>query len=281
MTKSLPNPAIDIQQLADWHSPVLFEQRTRNAFDALNDSENSWLHFLIAYLSWNERFTKGSLALAAAISSTHSMFLEMAAPSIFAERGHTIAAMVYPTLTNETKGPRYLSQATAMGCIKFFDAEPFDLKLPGWLIHFNQNNVYNGYLGNLLKIELDVPNEVENPNEIIHRIFQGLGYHLGSEFFLPSTFSLLDEQLKNSFPELITFLKTFIANGAGSEGQPVWADHNVNQTHTEQALQCVNNALSFIPEGIVSDCKRSVHRGFLRFVLDHEFFHHRAGHVIE
>ena len=217
-------------------------------------------------------------------------------PSIVADRSNYIASFVFDAARDEyddhiqehRDSHRCLGQATVMGAAEFFGINLNTLSEPQWLHRFS-NSVLAGYTGvNTLDTAQVTANPM--PGELLHRIFQGIGYHLGSELLADREFSIIDSYLRDKKPDLVHHLLRYTTTFAGGQHRGyAWIGiHSgtndgggVEDEHFRHALQGVNEALGFIPEHLTDECMLALRQGFLRFAHDHEHFFQRAGQITE
>ena len=154
---------------------------------------------------------------------------------------------------------------------------------PQWLIQFNKR-VLNGYEG---VHPFDAQPDAM-PAELLHQVFAGLGYHLGSELLADKEFSILDTHLRTHLPALVQSLLRYSITFAGGKHRGyAWVGiHSgsndgggVEDDHFEFGLAGANVGLSYIPEHLREGCVAALKQGFTRFNHDHEFFFAHAGVV--
>jgi hypothetical protein len=131
---------------------------------------------------------------------------------------------------------------------------------PKWLCDLNQD-VLVGYSG--AKVSL----------------FEGIGYHLGSEVLADREFSIIDTYLRESHSELVQLLmRQTVKIGDEEHRAYAWigihSGHGggVEDEHFEAALAGVNLALSFVPAHHQSNEIAAIIRGFQKFEAHHACF---------
>ena len=292
---TFPTP-VTREILHAWIDFTKAENTVESALVNLESDTNKWMHFIIAYAGWNGRFANGVSALASFIGEQKNLFKDASMPSIVADRSNYIASFVFDAARDEyddhiqehRDSHRCLGQATIMGTANFFGLDLHKLAEPQWLHRFS-NSVLAGYTGvNALDTAQVTANPM--PGELLHRIFQGIGYHLGSELLADREFSIIDSYLRDKKPELVHYLLHYTTTFAGGlhRGYAWIGIHSgtndgggVEDEHFRHALQGVNEALGFIPAHLTDECMLALRQGFLRFAHDHEHFFHRAGQVTE
>lgn len=262
----------------------------------LGEDANEWMHFLVAYAGWNGRFANGVAALASFIGEQKNLFKDPKAPAIVADRSNYLASFVFDAARDEYDDHiqahrdthRCLGQATIMGAADFFGIDLNTLTEPQWLNIFS-NSVLSGYTGtNALQTEIGQASPL--PGELLHRVFQGIGYHLGSELLADREFSIIDSYLRTQKPELVHHLLRYTTTFAGGphRGYAWIGIHSgandgggVEDEHFLYALQGVNEAIGFIPPHLTDEAILALRHGFLRFAHDHAHFFQRAGKITE
>lgn len=292
---TFPTP-VSREVLHDWIDFAKAEATVGASLVDLGNDTNKWMHFIVAYAGWNGRFANGVSALASFIGEQKSLFKDANVPPIVADRSNYIASFVFDAARDEYDDHiqehrdthRCLGQATIMGAAEFFGIDLNTLAEPQWLHSFS-NTVLAGYTGtNPLQTEAIQANPL--PGELLHRIFQGIGYHLGSELLADREFSIIDSYLREQKPDLVHHLLRYTTTFAGGQHRGyAWIGiHSganegggVEDDHFRSALQGVNEALGFIPAHQTDECMLALRHGFLRFAHDHEHFFQRAGQVTE
>lgn len=287
---------VTIDLLQDWNDFAKSEANVGASLVDLGPGNNAWMHFLVAYSGWKSRFPNGVAALASFIDEQRNLFKEADVPAIVADRSNYIASFIFDEARDECNDhiqtqrrmPRGLGQATIMGAAEFYGIDLNNLFEPQWL-HSFRNTVLAGYTGiNILQIEPVQANPL--PGELLHRIFQGIGYHLGSELLGKREFAIIDSFLRAQNSELVHHLLHYRTTfSSGQQSGYAWIDiHSAPKMYNGleddfvcYALQGVNKALGFIPTHLTDECMLSLRHGFLRFSHDQQHFFQRAGQVTE
>lgn len=296
MLKTTFTTPVTREMLHEWIDFSKSESIVSTALVALENDTNKWMHFIVAYAGWNGRFANGVAALASFIGEQKNLFKDNNVPAIVADRSNYIASFVFDAARDEYDDHiqehrdthRCLGQATIMGAAEFFNVDLKTLVEPQWLHSFS-NSVLAGYTGTSV---LQDSNALTNllPGELRHRIFQGIGYHLGSELLADREFSIVDSYWREQKPDLVHHLLHYKATFAGGphRGYAWIGIHSgandgggVEDEHFRYALQGVNEALHFIPVHLNDECVLALRQGFLRFAHEHEHFFQRAGQVTE
>lgn len=284
--------------LHEWSDFSRAEATVGAALVDLGSNTHRWMHFILAYAAWNARFANGVAALASFIGEQKNLFKDTSVPAVVSDRSNYIASFVFDAARDEYDDrteehrdtQRCLGQATIMGAADFFAIDLHTISEPQW-VHSFSNTVLAGYTGiNALQNETAQTHPL--PGELLHRIFQGLGYHLGSELLAGREFSILDSFLRSQHPELVEHLQGYTTTFAGglhhgyawigvSRETDTQALASTQDKHFGHALQGVNEALTFVPAHLSDECILALRHGFLRFSNDHAHFFQRAGQVID
>jgi hypothetical protein len=114
-------------------------------------------------------------------------------------------------------------------------------------------------------------------------IFHAIGYHLGSELLADREFSIIDETLRTTAPELTTYLQTTKVDIAGQshvayQWVGIHSGHGggAEADHFDWATQGVKLAFRFVPEAQHAALKENLYDGFRAFAKDHREFFERA-----
>lgn len=204
--------------------------------------------FFNHYASWNGNFAGCMTRLAADTSEAKTVFLDPETPYL-RDRANVVASHIFDTVRDEfdDSGTPYrdthrtLAQAMILGLIQYYgltDVQAITNALaPKTSIDFVLRELKDGF----------------SPN-VPMGIFEGIGFHLGSEFFGDIEYTMIDAWLGEKMPELQTYLKNTSVqidgvshkcyawihiHSGGDEGQGVEADH------FEMAMTGANKALYF------------------------------------
>lgn len=219
---------------------------------ALNAAKSGGPLALIAffnhYASWNGNFAGCMTRLSADVSEAKTVFLDPDS-AFLRDRANVVASHIFDTVRDEfdDSGTPYrdthrtLAQAMILGLIQYYgltDTQALTTALaPKPSIEFVLRELKDGF----------------SPN-VPMGIFEGIGFHLGSEFFGDIEYTMIDAWLHDNLPELQTYLKNtsveingvshkcyawiYIHSG-GEECKGVEADH------FEMAMSGANTALHF------------------------------------
>lgn len=241
------------------------------------------LRFLGRYTSWNGLFGSGVAALAGKIGRSRRLFLDRDEPiAALADRSVYVGSFFFDAARDEFDDHdsvhrdthRCLAQATLKGLLQIeavqvpalADARGVNQLLadPDWLIELNLR-VARGYGAHSAD---DLPS-----------IFAAIGYHLGSELLADREFSIIDETLRQSAPELVQQLLTTRIAIAGQEHVAyhwiaIHSGHGgaAEADHFDWATQGARLALRFTPEADHLALKQQLIQGFIAFANDHRQF---------
>ncbi|MCQ4165862.1 hypothetical protein [Tahibacter harae] len=267
-------------------SLVNFSAQERLVYEAISQAlgePRQRLRFLGRYTSWNGLFGSGVAALAGKIGRARRLFLDPDEPiHALADRSVYVASFFFDAARNEFDDHdsvhrdthRCLAQALLKGVLLLEAAQlpalsdPHSANVllaePEWLLQLNQK-VARGYGAHS---EDDLP-----------AIFHAIGYHLGSALLADREFSLIDETLRRTAPELVQHL---LATRIAIAGQEHVAYHwialhsghggGMEADHFEWATQGARLALRFTPEAEHPALKRALIDGFISFAQDHRRF---------
>lgn len=267
-------------------SLVNFSAQERLVYEAIGRAladPQGRLRFLGRYTSWNGLFGSGVAALAGKIGRSRRLFLDPDEPvPALADRSVYVASFFFDAARDEFDDHesvhrdthRCLAQATLKGLLQLEAAQlpalsdPRSvgalLAEPEWLLQLNQK-VARGYGA---FSEDDLPS-----------IFHAIGYHLGSELLADREFSIIDETLRRTAPELVQHLLTTRVAIAGQEHVAyhwiaIHSGHGgaAEADHFEWATQGTRLALRFTPEAEHATLKHELVEGFVAFAQDHRRF---------
>lgn len=241
------------------------------------------LRFLGRYTSWNGLFGSGVAALAGKIGRSRRLFLDRDEPiAALADRSVYVGSFFFDAARDEFDDHdsvhrdthRCLAQATLKGLLEIeavrvpalADVRGVNQLLadPDWLVDLNLR-VARGYGAHSAD---DLPS-----------IFAAIGYHLGSELLADREFSIIDETLRQSAPELVQQLLTTRISIAGQEHVAyhwiaIHSGHGgaAEADHFDWATQGARLALRFTPEADHLALKQQLIQGFIAFANDHRQF---------
>lgn len=272
-------------------SLVSFSQQEALVVNALNTAfadPIGRVRFLGRYTSWNGFFGSGVATLAGKIGRSRGLFLDPAQPvHALADRAVFVASFFFDAARDEFDDRdtvhrdthRCLAQSTLKGLIDFEMERGADelqsapkinalLDDPDWLTALNAR-VARGYGS---RTSDDLPS-----------IFHAIGYHLGSELLADREFSLIDETLRSSSPELTAYLQSTQVDVAGQSHLAyqwigIHSGHGggAEADHFDWATQGVKLAFRFVPAAQHIALKTQLHAGFRAFAQDHREFFERT-----
>lgn len=250
------------------------EQRVQDRLERCKTSEHL-ARFLIQYASWNGVFANGVVALAGRIGAAKSTFIEPNVPWQLADRSNLVASYIFDAARDEFddsiavgRDPhRSLAQATILAAARILNQEALLHEHdPAWLVELNEN-VLDGYAGAF---------------DDVLGLFEGIGYHLGSEVLADREFSIIDTYLRESYNDLVQALMRTTVNIGGEDHRAyawigIHSGHGggVEDEHFEAALKGVNLALSYVPAHH-TQAVEAIIRGFKEFERHHAFFFDQA-----
>jgi len=245
------------------------------------------VRFLGRYTSWNGFFGSGVATLAGKIGRARRAFLDPDEPvHALADRSVYVASFFFDAARDEFDDRdtvhrdthRCLAQSTLKGVIDYEMERGADelqsapkinalLSDPDWLTGLN-SRVAKGYGARTA--------------DDLASIFHAIGYHLGSELLADREFSIIDETLHRSAPELTEYLKSTHVEIAGQrhlayQWVGIHSGHGggAEADHFAWATQGAKLAFRFVPVAQHVALKTQLHAGFRAFAQDHrEFFEH-------
>ncbi|MED5372139.1 MAG: hypothetical protein VX899_14065 [Myxococcota bacterium] len=242
-------------------------------------SRSALLQFVGRYTSWNGFFGSGVATLAGKIGRSRRIFTDPAEPiHALADRSVLVGSFFFDAARDEFDDSstehrdthRCLAQAFVAGIARsMHKRDPAELNSlladPVWLLPL-QHRVAQGY-------------GATSPDDAPH-IFRSMGYHLGSEVLADQEFSLIDNALRHSDPELVEEMESGTYNIGGREHAcyhwlGIHSGHGggVEHDHFEWAVQGVQRAFDYTPTEQHAALRQQVLLGFGDFARDHaEFF---------
>ncbi len=219
---------------------------------ALNDAHAGGALGIIAffnhYASWNGNFAGCMTRLAADVSEAKNVFLDPDTLYL-RDRANVVASHIFDTVRDEFDDSgtthrdthRTLAQALIHGLIQYYNVTSVqDIQTalaPKPSIDFALRELGSGF----------------SPNTKLG-LFEGIGFHLGSEFFGDLEYTMIDTWLGENLPELQAYLKKTSVqidgvehncyawihiHSGGDDGKGVEADH------FDMAISGANKALHF------------------------------------
>ena len=242
----MASPAIsrdDLKPVLDGHRG---SQALRQAFEAACDQPKLLLNVLCRYIQFNGAFGPGLANLAGEIAARQLLFRDEAEPvKLIADRAALVAADFFHAAVDEFDDRatpwrdthRTLAQACLKGMGGYFGFTPE--KLDG-ILSLNaatrgaMTQVNEGYgLGAQLEDR---------------RLFEGMGFHAGSEVLADQEFTIIDKVLRERLPEMVQALKGMRVHLDSEKHNAyywIFIHTSVEADHFDAALKGVNNALRF------------------------------------
>jgi len=253
-------------------SPVLSSHRGNEMLRAAVESAQEparLLSVLGRYIQFNSAFGPGLANLAGEIAARQGLFRDPdEAVRILADRASEVASDFFHAAVDEFDDRatpwrdthRTLAQATLKGLGAFFGYAPAALNE---VIRINSatdaamKQVWEGYgIGAALSEE---------------RLFQGMGFHTGSEVLADEEFTIIDRVLKDRRPDIVAGLEATRVEIMGVRHNAYYwirIHTSVEADHFDAAVKGVNKALRFYAGGEDPACvKGFVLDGFRRFAF--------------
>ncbi|MEO8672991.1 MAG: hypothetical protein ABI411_16865 [Tahibacter sp.] len=263
------------------------EAKVREALASALGDPLKRVRFLGRYTSWNGFFGSGVAALSGKIGRARRLFLDPDQPlHALADRSVFVASFFFDAARDEFDDRdtvhrdthRCLAQSMLKGLIdhdarstpELADTNRLNALIdePEWLLLLNEH-VARGY-------------GVGTPDDL-SAIFCAIGYHLGSELLADREFSIIDETLRSTAPELVEALKATRVNIAGQDHVAyqwiaIHSGHGggAEADHFDWATQGARLALRFVRPVQHPALRRAMHDGFSAFARDHRKFFERV-----
>lgn len=221
------------------------------ALSQIRDGE-SFLKVLVQFIEFNSVFGAGVANLAAELAYHREFFWDPKDEiRATAARNCDVAAPIYFAAIDEfgrNKSHRSMAQDTLRETAKFFSfskEKTNQLTRPTRATTKAMRSVLRGYC----RAEKLTPRD----------LFNGIGFHVGSEILASREFAALDIYMKNNQPALVDYLTSMDAY--------VWVDIHpaVEIDHFEESIEAANRALRYYSEGIKA--KAWIKNGFSSFAL--------------
>lgn len=242
-------------------------QALRAAFEAAAGDPKALLNTLARYIQFNSAFGPGLANLAGEIAARQGLFRDRSeVVRLLADRAADVASDFFHAAVDEFDDRatpwrdthRTLAQACLKGMGGYFG---FTLEQLDALLALNEatlramEQVSEGYgLGAALEDK---------------RLFEGMGFHAGSEVLADQEFTIIDEVLKAKLPEMVQALKGMrVEQGQEKHNAYYWIfiHTSVEADHFDAALAGVNKALAFYAgEDEQGRVKSWILDGFARF----------------
>jgi hypothetical protein len=233
----------DLKPVLDGHRG---NQALLAAFEAACADPKLLLNVLCRYIQFNGAFGPGLANLAGEIAARQALFRDKAEPvRLIADRAALVASDFFHAAVDEFDDRatawrdthRTLAQACLKGMGGYFGFTPQQLDS---LLSLNQSTqdamakVSEGYgLGAQLSDQ---------------RLFEGMGFHAGSEVLADQEFTIIDKALREKLPEMVQALKGMRVHLDSEKHNAyywIFIHTSVEADHFDAALQGVNNALGF------------------------------------
>lgn len=273
----------------DVHSVFVAEEGRKvvqKTLDATIKDPAMLLRVLSRYATLNAAFGSCVASLAGRIGRSKDLFKDKSQPiDLFADRSVFVASFVFDAARDEfddRDNPgrdthRCLAQSFLMGILShysvFDEAHSDDasinkiLQTPDWLNAVTWK-VAKSYGVN----DSDAPHSSKE-------IFFGLGYHLGSEIFAIQEFTMIDNHIRQNFPDLYKSLQEKMIEIEGVKHNAYsWVrihsggGKDVEQDHFDAALIGVNHALRLFVSYGSFDEREAVIDGMKEFAHHHKVF---------
>jgi hypothetical protein len=267
----LSQPAL--QALVDFEAA---RQRVRDRLASLKEPP-ALVRFFVHYASWNGHFANGVAALASLLGNGRDLFREAGLPRAVSDRSNYIASYFFDAARDEyddhinpaRDSHRCMAQASLLAMAAYFKLgdEALDGPDPAELQAVN-DGVMAGYTGQ--------PGRAQGP---VAQVFWAIGYHLGSELLADQEFSIIDEHLRQAWPELVHHLmRTTVELAGGQHRCYAWvgvhSGHGggVEADHFDYALDGARGALRYLAAEQHAVALQALEHGFRSFEQDHARF---------
>lgn len=218
----------------------------RAAFEGAIAHPPALLNVFCRYIQFNGAFGPGLANLAGEIAARQELFRDEDEPvRLISDRAALVASDFFHAAVDEYDDRatpwrdthRTLAQACLKGMGGYFGFSPEKLNLMLSLnasTHDAMAKVLSGY-GIGAKLE-------------DRRLFEGMGFHAGSEVLADQEFTIIDKLLRGKLPEMVHALEGMrVQVGPEKHKAYYWISihTSVEADHFDAALQGVNNALRF------------------------------------
>ena len=245
------------------------------ALEKVGDSPIELGWFLRHYADWNATFASGVTALTSLIGQHVDTFVDKTLPLGINDRSVLIASYIFDAARDEYndgtqahRDPhRTLAQATLIATAELTNNHNLlTSTTPSWLKGFRALTM-NGYTGGGIGDA--------------HSVFEGIGYHLGSELLADQEFSAIDAFMRERHNDLVQKLMRKTVELHGSQhrcyawiGIHSGAGGGVEMDHLAAGLDAANTALQYLDTSILSkeDAVSSVLQGFRKFAAHQQKF---------
>jgi hypothetical protein len=255
--------------LVDLEPALVTHSGCQTFADALNriETHEQLLRILSRFVQFNSIFGSGVANLAAEFGSKQNLFRDSKEEIVvFADRSVEVAADIFfaaidefgATAKKAGRTHRTLAQATVKGAGEFFGCSEGEL-----------NALSSPNRGTLEAIQR-VRDGYGLDRRLTERdLFQGLGFHLGSERLADEEFRLLDRFLVTKYQALVDYLRNTEVTMNHLRCNPyLWIDIHltVEADHFEAGLESANRAFQYyVGNAGQSQIKRWIIEGFTTF----------------
>jgi len=262
----MPRPHIDRADLQGVLEGHRGNEALRAAFEGAA-APPRLLSVLARYIHFNSAFGPGVANLAGEIGARQALFRDPEQPvRVLADRAAEVASDFFYAAVDEFDDRatpwrdthRTLAQATLEGVARLFGYEPVQLND---IVQINpateaaMSSVSDGY---------GVGARLDD-----HRLFAGMGFHVGSEILADREFVIIDQVLRQKHPALVAALEAMRVPALGEKHNAYYwvrIHTGVEAEHFDAALGGVNKALRFYagPDDLGA-VKAWILEGFARF----------------
>lgn len=230
--------------------PTLAGQRgneaLRAAFLGTIAEPKALLNVLCRYIQFNAAFGPGLANLAGEIAARQGLFRDKDEPVLLiSDRAAEVASDFFHAAVDEYDDRatpwrdthRTLAQACLKGMGGYFGFVPEKLNEILALNQGTEDAIERVFFGYGIGAKLDD-----------RRLFEGMGFHAGSEVLADQEFTIIDTLLKEQLPEMVQALKNMRVHlGPEKHNAYYWISihTSVEADHFDAALHGVNNALRF------------------------------------
>ncbi len=240
--------------------------------------------FLVRYAFWNSVFGSCVASLAGRIGQSFA-FREADLPEAIADRSVLVASYIFDAARDEFDDGatphrdthRCLAQAcvnAAIGVLCPADERDAMMTVPSWLGE-HRSRVATGYC----PVDANTGTHDSADHSLACALFEGIGFHLGSELLADREFTHIDGALRKKHEALVHELSSTTVRIAD-------ADHNAYQwisihaggggaveaDHFAWALNGLAHAFRFSKPSVRSLLLDATLTGFRRFVAHHTYF---------
>ena len=218
----------------------------RAAFLGAIADPKALLNVLCRYIQFNAAFGPGLANLAGEIAARQGLFRDKDEPvRLISDRAAEVASDFFHAAIDEYDDRatpwrdthRTLAQACLKGMGGYFGYAPEQLNEILALNQATQDAIDRVFFGYGIGAKLED-----------RRLFEGMGFHAGSEVLADQEFTIVDKLLNEKLPEMVQALKSMrVQLGSEKHNAYYWISihTSVEADHFDAALHGVNNALCF------------------------------------